>query len=37
MKRSLAPPRRDKPAGGDGILSSKKLPGKPGEDKSNIP
>ena len=29
MKRSLAPPRRDKPAGGDGNVSSKKIPVKP--------
>ena len=34
MKRSLAPPRRDKPAGGDPNTAAKKPPAKPSEERS---
>lgn len=33
MKRSLAPPRSDKPTGGDGKASSKTMPVKQSEEK----
>lgn len=33
MKRSLAPPRRDKPTGGDGKATSKTMPVKQNEEK----
>lgn len=33
MKRSLAPPRRDKPTGGDGKNLTKPAPPKPSEEK----
>ena len=35
MKRSLAPPRRDKPTGGDGKNLSKPMPAKQPEEKPN--
>lgn len=35
MKRSLAPPRRDKPTGGDGKNPPKPMPAKQPEDKPN--
>lgn len=36
MKRSLAPPRRDKPTGGDPNAAVKKPPTKPNEERSVV-
>lgn len=36
MKRSLAPPRRDKPTGGDPNTANKKPPVKPSEQRNQV-